>query len=195
MNLPNKLTVLRMLLTPIGLTILFVPAIPRNILVSLAFFLVAMATDVADGMIARTYRMITKFGTFLDPLADKLIILLHFAYLQSQGIYPLWLFMLMLGREIIIDAFRTFATRQNMYVNAVIMGKCKAFLQTLSITVGMVAFAAIAGQLSFSAETGALLGFTAYVLMIGALLCSLIGVPSLLRENLSVLKEPSASAP
>jgi CDP-diacylglycerol--glycerol-3-phosphate 3-phosphatidyltransferase len=188
MNTPNKLTLLRLILAPIGVTILFLN-IPYNFLISTVIFLLAMATDVADGIIARKFDMITKLGKFLDPLADKLTLLLYFIFLQNAGIYPLWLLLIFIGREIIVDNLRSFAVSQNLYMGAIKSGKIKALCQTVSIVIGLI-FISIQNN-QFFGVTGEveILKTMAYYIMLAGLIVGISGGIFLIKNNKSILND------
>ncbi len=184
MSLPNKITILRLILTPIGLAILLIPSIPYNYLLGTIIFLFAMITDVLDGYIARKYNMITNFGIFADSLIDKLIILLHFIFLQSFGIYPLWLLLAFVGREMFMDGFKSFALRQGAVISAKRSGKNKALLQTISITIGLVYLSIEADQ--FFGLKIPYLEEISYYSMLLAFVISIYGAYSLIRPNLKI---------
>ena len=191
MNLPNKLTLCRLILTPIAIAVLFFDIIPYNFLIAMILFIIAMITDVLDGFIARKFHLITKLGTFLDPLADKLIILLFFIFLQNAGLYPLWLLIVFIGREMIVDSFRSFSISQNIYMGAIKSGKIKAWLQTISIILGLT-YLSITHHGLFELQQNNnflnLLIEIAYYSMIASLIVSIIGMFILVKNNRKVLK-------
>ncbi len=190
MNLPNKLTLLRLLMTPFAVALLFFKDyIPYNFFISLILFLFAMFTDILDGIIARKFNLITKLGAFLDPLADKLILILYFIFLQNYGIYPLWLLLVFFGREMIVDGFRSFAISQNVYMGAIKSGKIKALLQTISIVLGLI-FICIQNNQFFGINiNNQILEDGAFYSMLIALIISLSGMIILLKKNISLLKK------
>lgn len=190
MNLPNRLTFSRLLMTPFAVALLFLKDyIPYNFLISSILFLLAMFTDILDGIIARKFHLITKLGAFLDPLADKLILILYFIFLQNYGIYPLWLLLVFFGREMIVDGFRSFAVSQNVYVGAIKSGKLKALFQTFSIVLGL-SFVCIENNQFFGINMDSqILEYGAFYSMLIALIISLIGMVILLKNNLALLKK------
>jgi CDP-diacylglycerol--glycerol-3-phosphate 3-phosphatidyltransferase len=141
MNLPNAITVARILACP---AIFFLVLSPRSTVLYLAFglFLAAALSDLWDGYLARKYGWITDTGKLLDPLADKLLLLTTFLpfYILSLGPdrltdvpwwgpLPLWVLIVIFGREIAVTIFRSWAARQGSILSAGSSGKIKAFLQ------------------------------------------------------------------
>ena len=151
MNLPNKLTVIRICLVPIILLISIFPYAQFNIdvpvlevghvsvsfvnLIMLALFLIASFTDFLDGFIARKYNLITTFGKFADPIADKLLVTSMFILFASKGIIPVVPVILMVARDTIVDMCRMLASTNGVVVAAGFMGKLKTVLQMITISV------------------------------------------------------------
>lgn len=147
MNLPNKLTILRVLLIPVFLVILLVPfnidaAIRRYI--ATAIFLISAFTDFLDGYIARKYNLVTTFGKFMDPLADKLLV--SSAMIALIGIedavvaLPCWVVIIIIAREFIITGFRTIAVEKNIVIAAGFWGKFKTVSQMIMIVALLLNF-------------------------------------------------------
>lgn len=134
MNLPNKLTLLRVIMIPFYLVFQlfdFWPGITRWI--ALAIFIVASLTDMLDGKIARKYNLVTNFGKFMDPLADKLLVcsaLICFVYL---GKLSPWIVIIIIAREFIISGFRLVASDNNVVIAASMWGKFKTVFQMVMI--------------------------------------------------------------
>lgn len=129
MNLPNKLTILRIVLTPVFLFLFFAEFIPHNCLFALIVFSVASFTDMLDGKIARKYNIITNFGKIADPIADKILttsILLCFLQMEYCNV---WIIILILAREFTVSAIRIVAASQGSVVPANIYGKIKTVSQ------------------------------------------------------------------
>ena len=107
MNLPNKLTVLRMVLVPFFVATLLLSQNNESLKwVALVLFVVASLTDFADGYIARKYNLITNFGKFMDPLADKILTISGMICLIELGRIPSWIVVIIVAREFIISGFR-----------------------------------------------------------------------------------------
>ncbi len=132
MNLPNKLTVLRVLLIPVIIYFLMNSGIAYNNYIALVFFVVACLTDFLDGYIARKNNLVTDFGKFLDPLADKLLIislLMCFIELGYSNVW--WVAILIVSRELAITGFRAIAASKNVVIAANVLGKYKTTFQML----------------------------------------------------------------
>ncbi len=143
MNTPNKLTVLRMVLTPFFLAALIIEAIPHNYLFGLVFFSVAAITDFIDGKLARKNNQITVFGKLLDPVADKMLTTAAFLGFMQLGICNIWIVMIVLTREFVVTSLRLVASAQGIVVAANFWGKAKTMSQMVSIVVILVAGEAI----------------------------------------------------
>lgn len=142
MNLPNKLTMLRIALVP--LFVLFM-AIPLESLwpkyAALAIYIVASITDFLDGYIARSRKLITKFGKIADPLADKLLVSSGFVMLTCLGVIPGWITCIILFRDFTVSSLRMFAVNNNSDVAAVWSGKIKTVFQLIGIILGIFSLA------------------------------------------------------
>jgi len=132
MNLPNKLTVARLALTVIFLTVFFCP-IPFGETLALALFLVAGITDFFDGRIARRDKLITNFGILMDPLADKILICSAFIAFVGRGLMPAWMVALIVARELAITGLRLLAAARNVVLAAEGCGKHKTTSQMVAI--------------------------------------------------------------
>ena len=140
MNLPNKLTVFRMILVPIFLIVAYV-GIPGTLLgisntywVLNIIFIIASLTDKLDGSIARKYNLVTDFGKFLDPIADKILVLSALVMLVEFGKIPAWIPIIVLSREFLVSGYRLVAAQSSGRVIAAnIWGKVKTVTQMLAI--------------------------------------------------------------
>ena len=107
MNLPNKLTMLRILLIPVFMVFVELDSLPGHMLWAFAVFVAASLTDMIDGKIARKYNLITDFGKFMDPLADKILVTAALVYFIPLGLAPAWVVILIAaGKSIVIAADR-----------------------------------------------------------------------------------------
>ncbi len=130
MNLPNKLTILRMIaVIPTVLLLLLGKSSGAGIAAGVLFIL-ASVTDMLDGLIARRRNLITNFGKFMDPLADKLLVTAVLVCLVSLGRVPVWAVLIVLGREFAMTGFRMIAAEKQMVISASRLGKRKANFQT-----------------------------------------------------------------
>jgi CDP-diacylglycerol--glycerol-3-phosphate 3-phosphatidyltransferase len=130
MNLPNKLTCLRILLMPLTFYLIF-----QNswILFLLGYILATLIgfTDYFDGYLARRYGIVTRFGQFLDPLADKIFVVTLLLYFLGLGFVPAWFVILVLVREFSMTDFRTLAAEERLDIRVNVLGKRKAVFQYL----------------------------------------------------------------
>lgn len=134
MNLPNKLTMLRIFLVPIFVFFLLVPLLGENTKwLTLAIFIVACLTDFLDGYIARKYSLITNFGKFMDPLADKLLVCSALVVLTSLGKTPSWFVAIIIAREFVVSGLRLIAVDNGIVIAASWWGKFKTTFQMLYI--------------------------------------------------------------
>lgn len=125
LNLPNKLTLLRIALVPVYLLLL---AGGLDWL-ALVVFVVASLTDMADGKIARKYNLITNFGKFMDPIADKMLTHTAFIMLCAMGRLNAWACIIFIGREFVVSGLRLCAVEQGHVIAAGMSGKIKTVLQ------------------------------------------------------------------
>jgi len=146
MNLANKLTILRLILIPFFLVTFYITPLktqtieiggvfqtPSSFFVALIIFLIAAATDWIDGYIARKYDMITDFGKFMDPLADKLLVTAALLIFIEFGLITSWIVFVILAREFIVTGFRTIAASKGVVIAAGWSGKVKTVLQFVLI--------------------------------------------------------------
>lgn len=137
MNLPNKLTVLRVIMIPFFVFFLLWQGGENRTfrLIALALFIIASLTDLLDGKIARKYNLVTNFGKFMDPLADKLLVCSALICLIELGELPAWMVLIIISREFIISGFRLVASDNGVVIAASYWGKFKTTFQMLMIIV------------------------------------------------------------
>lgn len=143
MNLPNKLTVVRCLLVPVFMAFMYIDS-KYSFLVALIVFAAASFTDFLDGNIARKYNMVTDFGKFMDPLADKLLTTVAIIYLCKLGMCHEVVLCIVLAREFAVSGIRMMAAANpagSKVIAAGIMGKAKTVFQMISIILGLTALA------------------------------------------------------
>jgi CDP-diacylglycerol--glycerol-3-phosphate 3-phosphatidyltransferase len=140
MNLPNKLTMFRVfLILPFVVILLGGEAgwFGSNVLIpdliALAIFIVASLTDLIDGKIARKYNLVTNFGKFMDPLADKLLVSAALIALVDMGRIPAWVVIVIISREFIISGFRLIASDNHVVIAASYWGKFKTTFQMVMV--------------------------------------------------------------
>ncbi len=132
MNTPNKLTLLRVAMIPAFLVILYL-RFPYSEYAALAVFVLASVTDFADGFLARRRHQITDFGKFMDPLADKLLVLAALLWFVQEGRFPAWALLIVVAREFAVTALRLVAVERGRVIAAGWSGKVK----TASTMVGI----------------------------------------------------------
>ena len=134
MNLPNKLTILRMIMIVPFVVFMLVPiGGAAGKWIALALFVIASLTDLLDGKIARKYNLVTTFGKFMDPLADKLLVCSALICLVELGRIPAWIVIIIISREFIISGFRLVASDKGVVIAASWWGKFKTTFQMVMI--------------------------------------------------------------
>lgn len=135
MNLANKLTLLRVVMIPVFLMVLFLGPEPMNRYLAVVIFIVASLTDMLDGKIARKYNLVSNFGKFMDPLADKLLVMSALVSMVALEDLAAWVVIVILAREFTITGFRTLAMEANIVMAASWWGKVKTTVQMIMIPV------------------------------------------------------------
>lgn len=132
MNWPNRLSILRICLVPLIVLMMYVNT-PHAYAAALFLFCAASLTDLLDGWLARRYKLVTNFGKFLDPVADKLLVLSTMIALSGAGQFPAWVCVVVLFRELAVDGLRLVAVEQGRVIAAGKLGKIKTTLQMFTI--------------------------------------------------------------
>ena len=132
MNLPNKLTIARVCMIPVFVVLALIPDFWAQACAA-AVFAVASFTDYLDGHIARKQGIVTNFGKFMDPIADKLLVMSAFVVLVGQGRMPSWACIIVLGREFVISGFRLVAADAGRVIAAGPLGKIKTVTQMAAV--------------------------------------------------------------
>jgi len=132
MNLANKLTLLRVIMIPLFVFFLL-KGDPSNMAIAGGIFIFASLTDFLDGYIARSRNLVTKFGKFMDPLADKLLVMSAFVCLVELQLVPSWIVIVILAREFIVSIFRAIAASDGIVIAAGKLGKYKTTTQMIAI--------------------------------------------------------------
>ncbi|MBQ9734291.1 MAG: CDP-diacylglycerol--glycerol-3-phosphate 3-phosphatidyltransferase [Clostridia bacterium] len=146
MNLPNKLTILRIIMIPLFVAIFYITAIPYNYVISAVIFTLAALTDFLDGHIARKYNLITNLGKFLDPIADKVLVstalIIMLLPFPGEGVilpfYAAIAVAVILARELVVSGFRMVAASKGAVLAADWSGKVKTFVQDVAVIVLLV---------------------------------------------------------
>ena len=190
MNLPNKLTIIRIIMIPIFVATFYLTIIPYNYVISAAIFAIAAFTDFLDGYIARKYKLVTNLGKFLDPIADKvlvstaLIIMLLPLPGESQIIpfYGAIAVAIILARELIVSGFRIVAASNGKVLAADKSGKVKTFLQDVSVLVLLVG-----ADLTPGLFNG--LNLVGLIMLALATILTIVSGTECIVKNIDVLKE------
>ena len=132
MNLPNKLTILRACMIPVFVVLALQTPFWAQLTAAIVFAL-ASFTDYLDGHIARKHNLVTNFGKFMDPIADKLLVMSAFVVLVGQGRMPSWACIIVLGREFVISGFRLVAADAGRVIAAGPLGKIKTVTQMAAV--------------------------------------------------------------
>ena len=145
MNLPNKLTVLRVCMIPFFVVMLLLNGGVNQTYryIAAAIFIVASLTDMLDGKIARKYNLVTNFGKFMDPLADKLLVCSALICLVDLKQLPAWMVIVIISREFIISGFRLVASDNGIVIAASYWGKFKTTFQMISVILLIVRIPAL----------------------------------------------------
>lgn len=146
MNLPNKITITRILLVPIMMIIPYINiettilyGLPISNIIILITFLVASLTDFLDGYIARKKNIVTNFGKFLDPIADKILVIAAMAMLVEMAKLPAWIPIIVITREFIVSGYRLVAVEKGgKVIAASIWGKLKTVTQMFAIILAFI---------------------------------------------------------
>lgn len=133
MNTPNKLTIIRIILAPVFLVFLLCDKVPYHYLLALIVFAVASASDALDGHLARKYKLITNFGKFLDPLADKILVFSALIAFIDMGFASSVAIIIMMGREFLVTSLRLVASDNGTVIAASNLGKLKTAMTMASI--------------------------------------------------------------
>lgn len=137
MNLPNKLSIVRVALIPVIVILLYQQSDACRIIAG-ALFIIASLTDFLDGFIARKYNLVTNFGKFIDPVADKLLVLTTLIMLLHRGQMEAWIIIIILCRELAVDGLRLVAVTQGKVIAASPFGKIKTTCQMIMITAAIL---------------------------------------------------------
>ena len=174
MNTPNKLTVLRVVLVPFFVLFLMLPQVPHHFLLAGLIFGAASYTDHLDGMLARKNGQVTSFGKFMDPLADKILVISALVCFVSLGLAPVWMVLLIIAREFMVTSIRLVAASSGIVLAANGWGKAKTVCQMI-MTIVLIA------------DLGSGVYLLEQVLIYASLLLTVISLVTYLWQNRKVL--------
>ncbi len=174
MNLPNKLTMFRVVLIPVFIVVLMSGLIaePASRYIAVVIFCVASFTDYLDGHIARKYNLVTNFGKFMDPLADKLLVSAAMICMIELGMLPAWVVIIIISREFIITGFRLIAAEGGLVIAASWWGKIKTVTQMAMIILMLLGVNKVIGT----------------ILVVLATIFTVVSGVDYIVKNISVLK-------
>ena len=177
MNLPNKLTTFRVILIPFFVFFMLAPNMTGiNNYIAVAIFIVASLTDLLDGKIARKYNLVTNFGKFMDPLADKLLVCSAMICLIQTGQLAAWIVVIIIAREFIISGFRLIASDNGVVIAASYWGKFKTVSQMFMIIV-------------LIADLGGVFDIVGTVLIWLSLILTVVSLIDYIAKNVQVLTQ------
>lgn len=177
MNLPNKITIVRIFMIPVFLVFMLVPGIPNGQYIAAGIFVLAALTDALDGYIARKHNLITNFGKFMDPLADKLLVSSALICLVELKLIPSWVVIIIIAREFIISGFRLIASDNGVVIAASWWGKIKTNVQIVMSVMLIV-------NLDYT-----FINILEQIAIYLALLLTIISMVDYIFKNIKVLKE------
>jgi CDP-diacylglycerol---glycerol-3-phosphate 3-phosphatidyltransferase len=140
MTVPDQLTLARALAVPI-VVVLFAWDFPDHAYWATAVFVVAMATDQVDGWLARRWDQTSAFGSLLDPMADKILVMAALVMLIAEGVAPAWMVAAIIAREFLVSGLRLAAIERGVVIGARDLGKLKTWAQALAVAIGGMAAA------------------------------------------------------
>lgn len=195
-HLPNQLTFLRIILTPIFLLLLFSDSIESRLL-ALFVFIIASTTDAYDGYLARKYNVVSSWGKFLDPLADKILVLSAFAGFWFLDYFPFWMLLLIVLRDIFVTGLRMWMSARGTTMDTSRFAKSKTAVQMIGIYT-MIVFAivkdwAVFGFLDPAIQWMHRMAFFWWLMFLVALLTVITGV-HYLAKNQAHLRESLGSS-
>lgn len=186
MNLPNKLTLARVCMIPFFVLFIEMTQIPFNYLIAFVVFAVASLTDLLDGHIARKNNMVTDFGKFMDPLADKILVTAALIYFVHLEMAPAWLVLLILAREFLVTSLRLIASSKGIVIAADKWGKYKT-----ATTMVWICYALVLMQfIQQVADAGFIfLVWLHYLLMTASLMFTVISGANYIWKNRELINQ------
>ena len=175
MNVPNTLTILRVVMIPFFVVFMLCGLTPADKYIALAIFIVASLTDTLDGYLARKNNQVTNFGKFMDPLADKQLVCSALICLMDVGKLPAWVVIVIISREFIISGFRLVAADNGIVIAASWWGKTKTISQMLLI-------------IFMIGDFGGVFAAIEQILLYAAVILTVISMIDYIYKNRQVLK-------
>ena len=177
MNLPNKITMIRVILIPFFVFFMLTDFVPYSNVIAVAIFIVASLTDTLDGYLARKYELVSNFGKFMDPLADKLLVCSAMIALVGMNRLASWIAIIIIAREFIISGFRLIASDNGVVIAASWWGKIKTVVQMLMSVLLILNF------------SGTVIDIVEYVFIYAAIILTVVSLIDYLYKNWKVLDD------
>lgn len=177
MNLPNKITIFRIIMIPLFVVFMLVQRIPGNEFFALAVYAIACISDALDGHLARKLNLITDLGKFMDPIADKLLVCSALICFVERSLMPAWIVLIIIARDFIINGFRLVAASKGIVIAASVWGKTKTVVQMITCFFLILNLDFILFQV------------TEQVLIYASLILTVISLVDYIYRNRSVLSE------
>lgn len=179
MNLANKITLFRVFMIPVYVILMMLTGIQNNYMIAGVVFIIASISDFVDGQIARRCNMVTDFGKFVDPLADKLLVMAAMLCFVEINFIPSWVVIVILAREFIVTGLRVLAASAGVVIAADKIGKLKTTTQMIALVL-----------MHFSALSSVIFNISLVLMYIALILTVVSGVNYLyLNRNLFNVKE------
>lgn len=178
MTISNKLTIFRILLVPFFVWFM-ISSVPNANLYAVGFFILASVTDFLDGYLARKRNEITDFGKFLDPIADKILVISALVCLVERNLVPSWAVIIIIAREFIVSGLRMSAASKNIVIAADKLGKMKTVVQMIAIILLIMGI-----SIKFVNKY-----YIPYVLFYFAVVLTILSGISYLVKGIEILKE------
>lgn len=192
MNLPNKITVVRLALIPVMMVFFFIDCIPYNKVIAAAVFIVAAFTDFLDGYLARKHNLVTNLGKFLDPIADKVLVVTALLLILEGGLLPRIYgsvgVIIIVAREFMVSALRLIAASSGVVIAADKLGKIKTISQDIAIPFLLLAGTFTTFTEGFWHVFGQVIIYGGYVFFAVSVLLTVISGVSYIVKNIKLIK-------
>lgn len=192
MNLPNKLSLIRIFLIPVMIFFYLADFVPYGKIIAIAVFILAAFTDFLDGKIARKYNLVTNLGKLLDPIADKLLVMSALLLVVIDYTIPhpygVIIAIIIIGRELLISAFRQIAASKNVVMAADMFGKIKTFTQDIALPI-LFLLSFLSYNVSANATFVLIVQIVGYVMIGLATLFTILSGANYMIKNKQVLKD------
>lgn len=184
MNLPNKLTVGRVIAVPFFIAAYMLGYYPAAFII----FILASLTDMLDGKIARKYNLVTNFGKIMDPLADKVLVYSAFCLMVENGMVPGWMLIVILAREFAVAGMRTVAASEGTVIAAGMSGKIKTVLQMIAVPL-LLLYSVLESLLPAGNHAIVIVYYLAYAFLWASLIMTVVSGTEYIVKNKEVFRQ------